>query len=65
MGVSYLSCRDIAERTGKPVRTVWNWCNSGKLKASRPGGRDYVIKESDFLAFMETDARKENRTEGE
>ena len=58
MEVKYLSCADIAKMTGKKQKTVWNWCNSGKLKASRPGGRDYVIKESDFLEFMESDARK-------
>lgn len=55
----YLSCRQIAEMTGKTVKTVWGWCKSGKLKASRPGGRDYLIKESDFNEFMESDSRKE------
>ena len=54
----YFSCRDIAKMTGKKLRTVWNWCNSGRLKASRPGGRDYVIKKSDFLDFMDSDNRK-------
>lgn len=53
----YFSCQDIANMTGKKLKTVWNWCKSGKLKASRPGGRDYVIKESDFLAFMDSDNR--------
>lgn len=57
MEVRYLSCADVARMTGKKVRTVWGWCNSGKLKASRPGGRDYMIREDDFQAFMEQDAR--------
>lgn len=51
----YLSCNDVAKATGKSLRTVWGWCNSGKLRASRPGGREYVIKESDFLEFMNSD----------
>lgn len=61
MQIRYFSCAQIAEMTGTSLRTVWSWCNSGKLKASRPGGRNYVIKESDFLEFMESDnrARKE------
>ena len=51
----YLSCSDIAKITNKKIRTVWNWCRTGKLRASKPGGRDYVIKESDFKAFCEGD----------
>lgn len=54
----YFSCEDIARMTGKKKKTVWGWISSGKLKASRPGGRDYIIKERDFAAFMETDNRK-------
>lgn len=55
MQVKYLTCKQIANITGKSLRTVWGWCNSGKLPASRPGGRDYVIKEADFWAFMGAD----------
>ena len=55
--VVYLSCADIAEMTGVKLRTVWNWCKSGKLKASRPGGRDYMIKDSDLMEFLESDNR--------
>ena len=48
----YLSSSDVAKMTGVSIRTVWNWCRLGKLKACRPGGRDYVIRESDFHKFM-------------
>jgi transposase len=48
----YYSCRDIASMTGKSIRAVWVWCSSGKLRASRPGGRNYVITETDFKKFM-------------
>lgn len=53
----YFSCADIAKMTNMSKRAVWNWCRTGKLKASCPGGRDYVIKESDFLAFMDSNNR--------
>ncbi|MBT9685181.1 helix-turn-helix domain-containing protein [Pseudoflavonifractor sp. MCC625] len=48
----YLSCSDIATLTGRKIKTVWSWCRTGKLKASRPSGRDYIIKEEDFERFM-------------
>ncbi len=51
----YFSCADIAKITNKKVQTVWHWCRTGKLRAKKPGGRDYVIKESDFRAFWEDD----------
>lgn len=54
----YISCQEVANMTGKKLKTVWAWIRSGKLKASRPGGRDYIIKESDFLAFMQMDNKK-------
>lgn len=43
--------------TGMTIKTVWNWCNSGILKASRPGGRDYRIKDTDFEEFMASDRK--------
>lgn len=58
MQVNYLSVADIVKMTGVSKKTVWNWCKSGKLKASRPGGRDYVIREDDFLDFMRSDNGK-------
>lgn len=58
MQPKYYSCQDIASMTGKKLKTVWNWCNSGKLRASRPGGRDYLIAEADFLEFMQSDNRR-------
>lgn len=58
MKPKYYSCQDVADMTGKKLKTVWGWCNSGKLRASRPGGRDYLIAEADFLEFMQADNRK-------
>lgn len=58
MKPKYYSCQDVADMTGKKLKTVWGWCNSGKLRASRPGGRDYLIAEADFLKFMQSDNRR-------
>lgn len=60
MQSKYYSCQDVAALTGRKVKTVWNWCNTGKLRASRPGGRDYIIAEADFLEFMQSDNRRKN-----
>lgn len=59
----YLSCAQVSELTGMSKKAVWSWCRSGKLKASRPGGRDYFISETDFQAFMSGGGRKENKEE--
>ena len=64
MEVAYFSCADVAEMTGVKLRTVWNWCNSGKLKASRPGGRDYMIKKSDLEEFLASDNGKPRKGAG-
>ena len=64
MQKNYYSCKDVAEMTGFSLRSVWKWCRSGKLKASRPGGRDYLIKAEDFQAFMESDTRQRTTNEG-
>lgn len=60
MQQKYFSCQDIAAMTGMKLKTVWGWCNSGKLRASRPGGRDYMISEADFLEFMSSDNRRKS-----
>ena len=46
------------------VRTVWNWCRTGILKASRPGGRDYYIKDTDFEEFMASDRKVSDMNAG-
>lgn len=50
--IAHFSCQDIANMTGKTLRTVHRWCRSGKLKASKPGGRDYLISRDSFEEFM-------------
>lgn len=64
MQIRYFSAREIANMTGRSVYTVWRWCRSGKLPASCPGGRDYLIAEPDFEAFMASNARERKNREG-
>lgn len=59
MEIAYLKVSDIAKMTGVGVEVVRRWCRSGKLKAYRPGGKDLLVKRSDFEAFMEANVCKE------
>ena len=59
-----MSCADVVRITGASKKAVWAWCRSGKLKASRPGGRDYIIKRADFEAFMSSDNKKGGKRSG-
>ena len=52
MQVRYFSCSEIAEMTGMSLRAVWRRIKSGEIKASRPGGRDYIVAEDDLNAFI-------------
>ena len=52
MKVVYLSCQEVAKITGVQLRTVWEWCRTGKIKATRPTGKQYMIAEKDFKAFI-------------
>lgn len=46
----YFSCKEVAEKYGVKVKTVWGWISSGKLKAVRIG-KLYRIKQQDLDAF--------------
>lgn len=55
----YLKVNEIAKMTGINPDTVRKWCRSGGLKSYKPGGKDLLIKRSDFDQFMESKASKE------
>ena len=55
----YLKVPEIAKMTGISPEVVRKWCRSGELKAYKPGGKDLLIKQSDFEAFMESKVAKE------
>lgn len=49
---AYLTTKEIAEMTNVKHRTAIAWCRKGKLKASKPSGKSYLVKREDFEAFM-------------
>lgn len=54
MGELY-TCKQVAERYGVQVITVWEWIRTKKLGAIRTG-RDYRISDEDIRRF-ESDRR--------
>ena len=58
-----VSAADVAKRLGIPRATVRQWLWSGKLPASRAGGRDagWRIRESDLEAFIAARRNVPNR----
>lgn len=45
----FVSSGDIADATGVPVRTVWRWCRTEVIPATKVGAR-YLIP----LSFLES-----------
>ena len=48
----YLNCRDVADRYGVQLITVWDWIRKKKLPAIKIG-KEYRIKTSDLERFEE------------
>ena len=46
----FYDCKQVAERYGVKITTVWDWIKTGKLKAVRIG-RFYRIKEEALAEF--------------
>ena len=52
---AYISAKRAAEICGVSVKTIWNWCREGKVKASKIGGkRNIRIKYADLIAYMDS-----------
>ena len=58
MEVAYLKVSEIAKMTGLSAEVIRKWCRSGKLKACKPGGKDYLIKPEDFNELMDSSIQK-------
>lgn len=52
-----LKPREVAERTGLKVCTIWEWCRSGKLPHIRFSSRNFRIRECDLEAFLQANTR--------
>lgn len=49
----FLSVGEVAARAKVSAECVRDWIHSGKLKASRPGGRRYLVAEEELAKFLE------------
>lgn len=49
----YLNCRDVAERYGVKIITVWDWIRKKKLPAIKIG-KEYRIRPGDLEQFEES-----------
>lgn len=48
-----LSVRQVAELFGLTEKTIRRWISKGVLPATRPGGKNLLIKRSDIVALVE------------
>ena len=53
MDREYMTAPEVAKLLGVSQRTVVVWCKAGKLKAYRPGGRNFIVKREDLDKFLE------------
>ncbi len=51
MGETYYTPKEVADKFGFKVITVWDWIRKGKLRALRLGGRLYRITDNQIEAF--------------
>ena len=49
----FYDCKQVAERYGVKITTVWDWIKTGKLKAFKIG-RNYRIRKEDLAEFEKT-----------
>jgi excisionase family DNA binding protein len=55
----YMTVKSLAEHIGKHERTVRRWCIEGTIKAMKdPGGRDWLILETEFDRVVEQTTEK-------
>lgn len=52
MNERYLTVNDVCEILHKHRRTIYFYIKSGQLKAIKPGGKSFIIYESDLKEFM-------------
>lgn len=52
MNERYLTVKEVCEILHKHRRTIYAYIRSGQLKAIKPGGKTFLIYESDLNDFM-------------
>jgi excisionase family DNA binding protein len=50
-----LSVRQVAELFGLTEKTIRRWISKGVLPATRPGGKNLLIKRGDIVALVESE----------
>lgn len=53
-----LTVKDVCEILHKHRRTIYFYIRSGQLKAIKPGGKSYLIYESDLNDFIKTGVQR-------
>lgn len=48
----FLSVADAAARAKVSAECIRGWIHTGKLKATRPGGRRYLVAEEELTKFL-------------
>lgn len=48
----WLSIRQVANRLGVSKRTIYRYIKDGKLKASKPAGYVWRVREDEFARFV-------------
>ena len=57
MNERYLTVNDVCEILHKHRRTIYFYIKSGQLKAIKPGGKNFLIYESDLNEFINNGVR--------
>lgn len=52
MNERYLTVKEVCEILHKHRRTIYAYIRSGQLKAIKPGGKTFLIYESDLKDFI-------------
>lgn len=58
MNERYLTVKEVCEILHKHRRTIYFYIRSGQLKAIKPGGKSYLIYESDLNDFIKTGVKR-------
>lgn len=57
----YFSVDEVAGMLDMNPVTIRKWVKSGKLKAAQPGGKNYIIKETDLKEFIDSTSTDKKR----
>ena len=57
MSDRYLTVKEVCEILSRSRRTIYAYIRSGQLKAVKPGGKNFAIKESDLNEFISNGVR--------